>query len=186
MYPGKRDSLREESPDVHETPHLKTERLDLEPVTAEHADEAWQQLNDERMWAYFPQLRPASLDALRALYGKWQRGSPDEAEVWFNWLCRDRTSAKLVGGAQATYLPNEDASFVAYGIYPRFQRKGYAREAVRAVIAYQREAYGVRRILAEMHVRNAPSYRLVESLGFVRTQTRVDEAEYLYELTFPV
>jgi RimJ/RimL family protein N-acetyltransferase len=172
------------------TPSLHTPRLDLEPVRPSHAEEAWPQLDDERIWRYFPALRPASVDDLRRQYEKWARGSQRANEVWHNWLCRDRASGILVGSMQATVFPKSGASYVAYAMFPANQRKGYAREAARAVIDYVKAAYGVQRFFAEMDTRNEPSYRLAESLGFVRVETRlaterghgIDADEYLYEL----
>ena len=113
------------------TPPLQTARLDLEPVCAAHADEVWLQLDDDRMWTYFPQLRPSTIDELRALYARWERGSSDSSEVWWNWLCRERDSEEFVGATQATILLEEQLSYVAYSVYPLHQRKGFAREAVR-------------------------------------------------------
>lgn len=163
-------------------PGLRTERLDLEPVHSAHAAEVWPQLNDGRMWKYFPSRRPATLDDLRRLYDKWQRGSAHPNEVWCNWLCRERSSGTLIGGMQATVFPQQGDSYIAYAVYPLHQRKGYAREAARAVIAYVRDAYGVERFMAEMDTRNVPSQRLAESLGFVRAES-VDAGEYVYELS---
>lgn len=172
------------------TSPLHTARLDLEPVRASHAMEAWPQLDDERMWAYFPALRPATVDDLRRRYEEWERGATDERQAWLNWMCRERASGTLVGAMQATVFLPERASYIAYAIYPVHQRNGYALEACQAVIAQVRDAYGVRRFFAEMDTRNEPSYRLAESLGFIRVETHehverdhgIEADEYLYEL----
>jgi ribosomal-protein-alanine N-acetyltransferase len=163
------------------TPPLRTPRLNLEPLQPSHAQEAWPQLDDDRMWRYFPAQRPATVDALRALYEKWVRGSTNADEIWLNWLCRECKSGSLIGGMQATVFAREAVSYIAYAIYPAHQRKGYAREAAQAVITHVKQTYGVARFFAEMDTRNEASYRLAESLGFVRVETHLDE--YLYELT---
>lgn len=165
---------------MNATPPLRSEHLDLEPVRVAHAQEVWAQLDDERMWRYFPQLRPKTIDDLRALYAKWERGSTDADEVWWNWLCRDRASGELTAAMQATIMLDERAAYVAYAVYVRHQRKGFAREAVRAIVQAVRETFGITRFLAVMDTRNEPSYRLAESLGFTRTQARDDE--FVYEL----
>lgn len=161
---------------------LYTARLDLEPVRPAHAAEVWPQVDDDRMWTYFPALRPATRDDLRALYAKWERGSLDPAQIWLNWLCRERTSKALVATMQATVFPEEKLAYLAYAVYCAHQRRGYAAEASRCVIAHLRDTYGVKRILAEMDMRNEPSFRLAESLGFVRIETREAKREYVYEL----
>lgn len=162
------------------TPALETERLLLEPVRAAHAEEAWPQVDDERMWSYFPEKRPQTRDDLRRLYQKWESGSPSPDQIWHNWMCRERSSGALAGSMQSTVLPGEHAAYIAYAIYPAFQQKGYAREASAAVIDYVRKTYGVNVFYAEMDVRNEASYRLAESLGFERERER--DGEYRYEL----
>ena len=162
-------------------PAIATLRLDLEPVRPDHAKEAWPQLNDERMWRYFEEQRPASEDALRRLYERWAIGSQSGDEIWLNWLCRERSSGMLAGSVQATVLLKERFSYVAYAIYPQYRRKGYAREALQAAIAHVSRKYGIDRFVAEMDRRNEPSYRLAESMGFRRAGAR--GADYVYELT---
>jgi ribosomal-protein-alanine N-acetyltransferase len=159
---------------------LRTARLDLEPLRVAHADEAWPRLNDDRMWIFFPELRPQSLKQLRDIYARRERGyaGTDAAQIWANWLARDRTSKELIGDVQATIFPRERNARIAYAVYPLHQRRGYAREAVTALIEHLRAAHHVRRIVAEMDVRNVASYRLAESLGFTRAGMREGELEY--------
>jgi RimJ/RimL family protein N-acetyltransferase len=174
---------------MHEMPPLHTEHLDLEPLRVQHADEIWPQLDDERMWRYFPALRPKTLDDLRRLYEKWSRGSQTQTEVWCNWLCRERASGVLAASMQATVFVRARVFYIAYAVYPLHQRKGYGREGASAVIDYIK-AYDVDRAFAEMDTRNEPSYRLAESLGFTRVRTHqkverghgIDADEYVYEL----
>lgn len=175
---------------MQHSPILSTERLALEPVTAAHAREAWPGLNDEGMWTFFPELRPRSLEHLQAIYERREHGSRDASQVWLNYLVRERASGALTGEVQATVLLHAGVSYVAYDTFREHRRKGYAREAMRALIAHVRGAYGIRRFLAEMDTRNEASYKLAESLDFVRIETHrsVDRGngfvsdEYVYEL----
>ena len=170
---------------------LQTPRLVLEPTTPEHAREAWPYLDDERMWEFFPDLRPKTLDDLRALYRRWERGSPfpNRNETWENWLCRSRETGLLLGATQATIVAN-DTAHIAYGIYVVHRRNGYAREAARATVEHLQHVHGVRRVLAEMDVRNVASVAVAESLGFRRVETRLGvrrgygpaTGEFVYEL----
>jgi RimJ/RimL family protein N-acetyltransferase len=159
---------------------LRSARLELETVRESHAGEVWPQLDDDRMWTYFPELRPATIEALRELYAKWERGSGDPSTVWLNWHCREREHGEVVGAMQATIFAEMRIAYVAWAVYPAHQRKGYAAEAVRAVINHVRDRYRIRRFLAEMNVENEPSYRLAQSLGFEYLKTR--GSDYVYEL----
>ena len=145
----------------------------------------------ERLWTFFPELRPKSLEDLRDLYRRWERGKPNAhgEEVWENWICFLRDTQTPVGGMQASIFP-EGVAYIAYAIYIRHQRQGYAREAAQALIEHLRSEHGTVRILAEMNTKNEASRRLVESLGFqcVEEHTDVERGhgieanEYVYEL----
>lgn len=67
------------------------------------------------------------------------------------------------------YCGNRDfsAKEVGYIINKRYQRRGYASEALRAVVQSAFDA-GMHRIYAECDPRNACSWRLLESVGFRR------------------
>ncbi|HET9392467.1 MAG TPA: GNAT family N-acetyltransferase [Candidatus Rubrimentiphilum sp.] len=169
---------------------LQTARLDLEPITPKHADEAWPHLDDSEMWTFFPSLRPKSCEHLRAIYDLWSNPGHVKGEVRENWACRNRISGGLVGTVQATIFPDQSNAYIAYGIFAACQRKGYGREAVATVVSHLLDVHDVERVYAEMDTRNNASFRLVESLGFRRVETRAavvrghgnDGDEYLYEL----
>jgi len=180
-------------PSVTLTHAIKTARLDLEPIAPRHADEAWPHLDDPRMWTFFPSLRPKSCENLRAIYELWTNPGHVQGEVRENWACRDQRTGELVGTMQATTFPARAVSYIAYGIFVAFQRQGYAREGVAAVVAHLRDKHKVKQIFAEMDTRNVASFRIAESLGFRRAETRraVDRGhgvagdEYLYVFTVP-
>jgi RimJ/RimL family protein N-acetyltransferase len=74
-------------------------------------------------------------------------------------------------------LPDVDLGFA---FLPRHRRRGYAREAALAVLAYARSVLGLSRIVAIVSQDNAPSCRLLESLGFHRegrVRLKADDAE---------
>jgi RimJ/RimL family protein N-acetyltransferase len=110
-------------------------------------------------------------------------------EIWLNWICRDKARGDLVGTMQSTVFPQRREALVAYAVYRRYQGNGFAHEACRAVISHLQERYGIDRIYAEMSTANKASFRLAESLGFKRVETRravdlggITGDEYLYEL----
>ncbi|GAC1659484.1 MAG: hypothetical protein NVS9B12_12730 [Vulcanimicrobiaceae bacterium] len=172
---------------------LLSQRLRLEPTGAHHAAKVFGEISDERLWKFFPSLRPHTLEDLRALYRRWERGNPyaNRDELWENWVCFLRESETPVGGMQATLLPGNIAH-LAYVIYSKHQRQGYAREAGQAVLDHLRGVHGVKRVLADMNVENEASIKVVEALGFTRIEERSKVQpghgsaanEYVYELTW--
>ncbi|MGE5169683.1 MAG: GNAT family N-acetyltransferase [Rudaea sp.] len=69
---------------------------------------------------------------------------------------------------------------LGFAFLPRYRRRGYAREASLAVMAHARNVLGLARIVAIVSQDNAPSCRLLESLGFRRegrVRLKADAAE---------
>lgn len=162
---------------------LTTRRLRLEPVRRAHADRVFSHMNDQRLWTYFPHLRPQTVEDLRALYRRWERGnpSPGRDETWENWLCFLRNGGEAIGSMQATILADRTA-LIAYAIYVPYQRRGYGSEAAAAVLAHVRGEHNVERAIAEMDPRNEASIGLAKSLGFTCARKGERGTDALYEL----
>jgi RimJ/RimL family protein N-acetyltransferase len=77
-----------------------------------------------------------------------------------------KESAKVIGNI---YRGNRDysAKEVGYIINRDYQRNGYAREALQAVVGHAFRL-GAHRVYAECDPRNEASWRLLESVGFRR------------------
>ena len=172
---------------------LQTSRLRLVPVREAYAERVFERMSDERMWRFFPELRPATIRDLRAMYRRWESNAPPESnEQWENWLCFRIEDDEPVGGQQATIV-SDDTAYIAYSVYVDFQRCGYGRESTQCVLDHLRDEHGITRVLAEMNVRNEASWRLAESLGFKRVEVHIDVErghgtvadEYVYELEVP-
>ncbi len=75
-------------------------------------------------------------------------------------------SGKVIGNI---YCGNRDfeAREVGYIVSKRYQQKGYAAEALSAVIA-QAFREGAHRVYAECDPRNVPSWKLLEKAGLLR------------------
>jgi RimJ/RimL family protein N-acetyltransferase len=143
----------------------------LEPLVAAHAAAVYDYLRDERLYTFIPREPPASVDALEGRYRRLaSRLSPDGREAWLNWIARQRSDGVPVGTFEATVYP-DGAATLAYVIFVPFQRRGYAREGGRSVVAYLVREYGVGVVAAEIDTRNVASIALVEGLGFTRVAT---------------
>ena len=66
----------------------------------------------------------------------------------------------------------EPAAMATWGLgyifNPRHQRRGYATEAVRALVAHAFSNLGVHRVVANCSPENVASWRVLEKAGFVR------------------
>lgn len=118
--------------------------------------------------------------AVSALQG-WTPASPDEAAAFIAsvadvpfarptaWsqlgIVHARNDA-LIGDVGVHIDARGEVAEIGYTIAPAFQRRGYAIEAMRAVLAEFEAVHGIRRFLGRTDPRNAASIALLRRLGF--------------------
>jgi RimJ/RimL family protein N-acetyltransferase len=147
-------------------PILRTQRLSLEPLRVDHADEMAPLLDDPRLFTFIGGS-PSTLEELRHRYERqvttW---SLDGHERWLNWIVRDLGCGQAIGGMQATITVDDDTVLgeLAWIVGARHQRRGYALEAARAMAVWLREQ-GARTLLAEIHPHHRASMAVARSLG---------------------
>jgi RimJ/RimL family protein N-acetyltransferase len=77
---------------------------------------------------------------------------------------------------------------VGYRVEAPYRRRGYAREAVRAMFDWAASAHGIHRFVASVSPENDPSLQLIAGFGFVRTGSHIDDIdglEYEFEADWP-
>jgi enoyl-CoA hydratase/carnithine racemase/RimJ/RimL family protein N-acetyltransferase len=154
---------------------LESDRLTLEPLGVEHADELAPVLDDPKLHEFIGG-RPATAGELRERFTRQIAGSPDPSVRWLNWVVRLRASGQAAGTAQAT-IRSDDAggprADLAWVIGTAYQGRGLAKEAAGLVAAWLREQ-GVQRLTANIHPRHAASNAVARSIGLAPTTTIVD------------
>jgi RimJ/RimL family protein N-acetyltransferase len=76
-----------------------------------------------------------------------------------------------------------DAVEMGYTVFAPYRRRGYATEAVEALLGWARRERGIRRFVASVAPSNQPSLAIVRRLGFRETGSQWDEVDGL-ELVF--
>lgn len=151
---------------------LHTPRLRLEPQRAHHADGLYPLLLDARLYEHIPGEPPQSLDALRERLQRLSgRRSPDGNELWLNWVLCDVRDGSYVGRVQATVRTDVPA-YLAYEVFPAHWRHGYATEGCIRMMQWLLDELQAPGFVAEVDSLNTASLRLLERLGFQRTQFR--------------
>jgi RimJ/RimL family protein N-acetyltransferase len=171
---------------------VRTERLDLTPLGADALD-ALLAGDDRRLrrltGARFrtPAPPPYMADALPVVRDRL-RERPEEA-CWWNWLVVERATAEAVGSVAFGGPVNpEGAVLVGYAIYGDYEGRGYATEAVKAMVAWAFGRPGVREVRALAPVWNTPALRVAENVGMrpVASEEDDDVGEVLlYAVTAP-
>jgi len=155
-------------------------RLDLEPLTHEHAAEMFEILKDPLLYKFTGDTPPSDIDTLVRRYEFWEkRRSPDGLQLWLNWIIRERSSGTAVGHAQATVTA--DCAEIAWVVGTSTQNRGYASEAAQGVVQWLRE-FGMREIRASIHPGHLASIRVAERAGLTRTDEMID-GEQVWKLS---
>jgi [ribosomal protein S5]-alanine N-acetyltransferase len=77
----------------------------------------------------------------------------------------------------------ENAVEIGYTVFEPFRRRGYATEAVEALLGWAERERGIRHFVASVAPSNEPSLAIVRRLGFRRTGSQWDREDGL-ELVF--
>ena len=156
---------------------MATVRLRLEPLSVEHAREAFPVFDDVRLHVWTGGS-PCSLEQLEARYRRQSAGqSPDGTRGWLNWMLRRVSDGRLVGTVQATLnrpaAPGRLEAELAWVVGFDHQGNGYGREGALAMARWLR-AHGVDGLAAHIHPGHRASIGIARALGLIATDTVVD------------
>jgi RimJ/RimL family protein N-acetyltransferase len=104
------------------------------------------------------------------------------------WLMRamvDRETRTMVGDIGFHTAPAPEylqpyspkAVEFGFGVFAEFRRRGYAREAAKAVMQWAGKEHGVTEFIMTIRPDNAPSQALAAQLGFVKIASHIDEID---------
>jgi RimJ/RimL family protein N-acetyltransferase len=160
---------------------IRSERLELVWLTADAMEALLGGRHDELPYTVPPDWPDAHDGRFLRLRLRQLRADPSRAD-WGVAAMVLRDGRELIGHIGFHGPPGVNARRVAdavelgYTVFPEHRRRGYATEAVRAMLGYARER-GVHRFLASVAPENEPSLRLVRGLGFVEVGRHWDEED---------
>ena len=149
---------------------IRTDRLELFPLSADAID-ALLQADDRRLRSltgaafpapvvpppYMAESLPVVRDRLR---------SDDRQAEWWNWLIVRQDNREAVGSVAFGGEPDAaGAVLIGYAMYPGREGKGYATEAVRAMVDWAFAQPGVKVVRALAPVWNTPAVHVAEKVG---------------------
>ncbi|MCD0483646.1 GNAT family N-acetyltransferase [Streptacidiphilus sp. ASG 303] len=166
---------------------IRTGRLVLVPLRAEHADEMAGVLSDPALYA-FTGGAPAAVPELRSRYARMIAGPSDPAVSWCNWVLLLREEGCLTGTVQATVTEDGGdgagrTAEVAWVVGTPWQGRGIATEAARALVARLGEL-GVRTVVAHIHPDHGASAAVAAAAGLSPTG-HLHDGEVRWRLTLP-
>lgn len=167
---------------------IRTERLLLKPVTlAElHSTHAYaSDLENTRLMMFLPydnlaETRQSICEAVL----QWQMSQPHHLE--FAIFADD----KHIGGITLYFLDDSSEGELGWVLHKDYWGSGYTTEAARAMLAYAKEHWHIRRMIACCDSENHPSKRVMEKLGMKHALTGTrknrsmpeERVELIYEI----
>lgn len=144
---------------------LETDRLILRRLTTDDAQFALELLNEPGFLEGIGDKGVRTLDDARAYLvdGPLASYARHGFGLWHVATKHDNAAIGMCGLLKRDHLDDAD---VGYAFLGAFGGKGYAVEAVAAVLEYARAQFGLTRIIAVVNPENVRSIRLLDKLGF--------------------
>lgn len=147
---------------------IHTARLTLGALHPGDADALFCYRADPRVSRYQGWC-PASVDEARAFIDGLDATALGQPGAWFQRAIRLRETGALIGDVGLHFVADADATVeLGVSLSPAHQRKGFATEALRVVLAFVFETMGKHRVTASVDPRNGASLRLLERVGMRR------------------
>lgn len=142
-----------------------TERLVLGRSVPEEAEaiSAYRSDPDVRIHQGWDRTDP---DGIRTEIEEMAGRAPGEPGGWVQFSVHEREGGRLVGDIGLCRADGEPGVIkVGYTVAPAFQGRGYATEAMGALVAYAFDVLGAEVVRAYASAENAPSIRVAEKVG---------------------
>lgn len=148
--------------------HLKTKRLELEPMSDAEIERLIEQSDEEMKKAYGEMLEGCQKDSAN--------------RIWYApWKMSLRGDTKYIGDLCFKGPAKKNAVEIGYGIEPAYEGKGYTTEAVKAMIEWAFRQSGVYFVEAETEPDNKASQRILEKCGFMPDGTGKEGLRFVLE-----
>ncbi|EAV9810459.1 GNAT family N-acetyltransferase [Listeria monocytogenes] len=145
---------------------IKTERLFLSEMTLADTEILFGYWSDDSVTRYmnietFQSLQPVE-EMIRMLRQLEIEGKALRCVIIL------QATGEIIGTCGFNYIDHENhRAEIAYDLGTRFWKRGYATEAVKALIEWGLESFDLHRIEAKVDPRNTASITLLDKLGFL-------------------
>ena len=143
---------------------LETQRLIVREITVSDVQCLYELYADESVTRYmeplFEEMQQEidyTKDYIKNIYGFYGYGM---------WILVLKESNEIIGRAGLEYKEGFDGLELGFMLGTKYQHKGYAYEACKAIVEYAKEYLEQSSFRAVVHIENQASRRLCERLGF--------------------
>lgn len=144
------------------TQELTTEHLDLRRFKERDAAAAYEWSSDGQILKYFQGNQFNNVDEARSAIASWRVQYKNDN--FLVWCIQEAETKRAIGKISANVDVPVSSAEIEYSIAPDARGKGYAPEAMKAVMEYL-HYIGVHRVYARINTENHASSRVVEKAG---------------------
>lgn len=148
---------------IHAKPVIPTPRLRLRPMTPADVPSLREWMPDPSLYAFWGKGPGKTDKNPELLFAR-----PPKPAKSFHLGIEETSSAEIVGELWVHLIENDRMAAVAIRLAPSRQRRGYGTEALSAMTRFCFRHTELRRLWAQVDVRNLPSARMFEKAGWKR------------------
>ena len=145
-------------------PEIITDRLILSRLSAADSTSLFAYRSLPEVFRY-QSWEPQSLDDAIGFIDGLACNLLDTSGTWFQFGVRLRESGELIGDLGVRLLQDGQQAEIGFTLAPSAQGRGFAAEAVAAVLDFLFERLGKHRVFASADPRNQSSLRLLQRVG---------------------
>lgn len=147
-------------------PVIPTERLTIRKMCVEDVPALTEWMPDRDIYPYWGKGPGKTDKEPRLLFEKEER--PGKS---FHLGIEENETGKVIGELWVYRIENDRMAKLAVRLGKAYHNRGYATEAVKAMVDFCFENTELRRLWTDVDVRNAASCRVLEKCGFTREGT---------------
>ena len=147
---------------------IRTERLLLRRFEDDDWKDMLEWTSDPKV-AQYEYWEPYTEEDVKQWIESQKQVKPGDEDEWLELAVVLKVEQKVIGDCAIKVISVENRQGeIGFTLNPRYQRKGFATEAAKAMLCFGFEQLKLHRIIAICDVRNKPSYSLMERLGMRR------------------
>ena len=148
---------------VNEKPVIETERLILRSMIPSDIPALSEWMPDERIYAYWGKGPSKAEKHPELLFEKKEKATKS-----FHLGIAEKVNDKVIGDIWVYLIENDRMASVAIRLATAYQGKGYGTESLLAMTEFCFEHTELKRLWAEVDIRNTSSWKMLEKCGYVR------------------
>lgn len=148
---------------ILEKPTLETPRLILRTMTAADAPDLREWTPNKALYKFWGK-NPGKADKNPEL----MFAAPVKPTKSFHWGVLCKADSKVIGEVWVYLIESDRMAKMAVRLSEQYHGRGYATEALRTVVRFCFEKTELKRLWADVDIRNKASCRMLEKCGFIQ------------------